>query len=159
MCCNTCHKLSTTMYQMCGVHGREVERRPRNLEVPSSIPESECQLWDFSIGQHIRHEYRCTSHEAELKEISISCKNLFLNRFKINMLKLNVRQIILLIVSETVLEINNFLITITSWLKVDLSLLAIVSNTAKKESSQWIEKFYAEYWKAWIGASATMIYQ
>ena len=62
-----------------GVRGREVERRPRNLEVPSSIPGSGCQLWDFFIGPHIRREYWCSSQEAESREISISCKNLFLN--------------------------------------------------------------------------------
>ena len=31
----------------CGVRGREVERWPRNPEVPSSIAGSGCQLWDF----------------------------------------------------------------------------------------------------------------
>ena len=56
-----------------GVRGREVERRPRNLEVPSSIPGSGCQLWDFFIGPHIRREYWCSSQEAESREISISC--------------------------------------------------------------------------------------
>ena len=71
-----------------GVRGREVERRPCNLEVPSSIPGSGCQLWDFFIGPHIRREYCCSSQEAESREISISCKNLFLNRCKINMFKL-----------------------------------------------------------------------
>ena len=71
------------------IRGREVERRPRNLEVPSSIPGSGCQLWDFFIGSHIRREYWCSSQEAESREISISCKNLFLNRCKINMFKLN----------------------------------------------------------------------
>ena len=71
-----------------GVCGREVERRSRDLEVPSSIPGSGCQLWDFFIGPHIRREYWCSSQEAESREISISCKNLFLNRCKINMFKL-----------------------------------------------------------------------
>ena len=74
-----------------GVRGREVERRPRNLEVPSTIPGSGCQLWDFFIGPHIRREYWCSSQEAESREISISCKNLFLNRCKINMFKLKSR--------------------------------------------------------------------
>ena len=73
---------------MCGVHGREVERRPRNLKVLSSIPTSGCKPWDFFIGPHIRCEYWCSSQEAESREISISCKNLFLNRCEINMYKL-----------------------------------------------------------------------
>ena len=42
----------------------------------------------FFIGPHIRREYWCSSQEAELREISISCKNLFLNRCKINVFKL-----------------------------------------------------------------------
>ena len=42
----------------------------------------------FFSGPHIRHEYWCSSQEAESREISISCKNLFLNRCKINMFKL-----------------------------------------------------------------------
>ena len=75
---------------MCGVRGREVERRPRNLQVPSSIPGIRFQLWDFFIGPHIRREYWCSSHEAESSVISISCKNLFLNRCKINMFKLKI---------------------------------------------------------------------
>ena len=72
---------------LCGVRGREVELWPRNLEVPSSIPGSGCQLWDFFIGPHIWREYWCSSQEAESREISISCKNLFLNRCKINIFK------------------------------------------------------------------------
>ena len=32
------------------VRGREVERRPRNHEVPSSSPGSGSQLWDFSLA-------------------------------------------------------------------------------------------------------------
>ena len=36
-----------------GVRGHEVERRPHILEVPTSIPGSMCQLWDFFIGPHI----------------------------------------------------------------------------------------------------------
>ena len=75
-----------------GVRGREVKRRPRNLEVPSSIPGSGCHLWDFFIGPDIRYEYLCSSQEAESREISLSCKNLILNRCKINMFKLNERQ-------------------------------------------------------------------
>ena len=34
---------------MCGVRGREVERRPCNHEVPSSSPGSGSQLRDFSM--------------------------------------------------------------------------------------------------------------
>ena len=80
-----------TSLKFCrGVRGREVERRPCNLEVPSSIPGSGCQLWDFFIGPHIRREYWCSSQEAESREISISCKNLFLNRCKINMFKVKI---------------------------------------------------------------------
>ena len=39
----------------------------------------------ISIGPHIRHEYWCTSQEAESREISISCRNLFLNWCEMNM--------------------------------------------------------------------------
>ena len=39
-----------TPAQQCGVHGREVERRPCNHEVPSSSPGSWSQLWDFSLA-------------------------------------------------------------------------------------------------------------
>ena len=74
---------------MCGVRGREVELRPRNRDVPSSSPGSGSQLWDFSLAHTFRREYWCSSQEAESREISISCKNLFLNRCKINMFKLN----------------------------------------------------------------------
>ena len=42
----------------------------------------------FLTGPHIRREYSCSSQEAELREISRSSKNLFLNRCKINMFKL-----------------------------------------------------------------------
>ena len=35
---------------MCSVRGREVELRPCNFEVPSSIPGSGCQHWDFSLA-------------------------------------------------------------------------------------------------------------
>ena len=76
-------------YVLCGVRGLEVERRPCNHEVPSSSPGSGSQSLGFFIGPHIRREY-CSSQEAESREISISCKNLFLNRCKINMFKLNV---------------------------------------------------------------------
>ena len=40
----------------------------------------------FFIGPHIRRRYWYSSQEAESREISISCKNLFLNRCKINKL-------------------------------------------------------------------------
>ena len=42
----------------------------------------------FLIGPHNRRKYWCSSQEAESREISISCKNLFLNRCKINLFKL-----------------------------------------------------------------------
>ena len=48
-----------------GVCGPEVEGPPCNLEVPSSIPRSWCQLWDFFIGPHIQREYWFSSQEAE----------------------------------------------------------------------------------------------
>ena len=34
----------------CGVRGREVERRPCYLDIPSSSPGSGSQLWDFSLA-------------------------------------------------------------------------------------------------------------
>ena len=43
----------------------------------------------FFIGPHIWREYWCSSQEAESREISISCKDLFLNRCKINMFELD----------------------------------------------------------------------
>ena len=43
----------------------------------------------FFIGSHIRRECWCSSQEAESREISISCKNLFLNQCIINMFKLS----------------------------------------------------------------------
>ena len=64
-------------YLFCGARGRAVERRPRNLEVPSSIPGSGFQIWNVFIGLHVRREYWYSSQEAESREISISCKNLF----------------------------------------------------------------------------------
>ena len=70
-----------------GVRGREVERWPCNREVPSSSLGSGSQLWDFSLAHTL--QYWCSSQEAESREISISCKNLFLSRCKINMFKLN----------------------------------------------------------------------
>ena len=71
-----------------GVCCHEVERQSCNLEVPSSIPGSGCQLWNFFIGPYIRRKYWCSSQEAESREISVSCKNLFLNQYRINMFKL-----------------------------------------------------------------------
>ena len=73
---------------LCGVCGHAVEGRPRNHEVPSSSPVSGSQLWDFSLAHTFRREYWCSSQEAESREISIRCKNFFLNRCKINMFKL-----------------------------------------------------------------------
>ena len=73
---------------LCGVRGHEVERWPRNHEVPSSSPGSWSQLWDFSLAHTFRREYWCSFQEAKSREISISCKNLSLNRCKINMFKL-----------------------------------------------------------------------
>ena len=72
------------------VHGHEVECQPRNLEVPSLIPRSGCKLWDFFIGPHIRRKYWCSSQEAASREISVSCKNLFLSRCNINMFNFKV---------------------------------------------------------------------
>ena len=75
----------------CGVRGREVDRQPCNHEVLSSSPGSGSQLLRFFIGPHIQSEYWCSSEEAETREITISYKNLFLNRCEINtcMFKLN----------------------------------------------------------------------
>ena len=73
----------------CGVCGREVYRRPCNHEIPSASPRERVSTLGFFIGPHIRREYWCSSQEAESREISISCKNLFLNRCKVNMFKLN----------------------------------------------------------------------
>ena len=50
---------------LCGVRGREVERQPRNHEVPSSSPGRGSQLWDFSLARTFRREYWCSSQEAE----------------------------------------------------------------------------------------------
>ena len=50
----------------------------------------------FFIGPHIRHEYWCSYQEAESREISRSCWNLFLNRCKINMFKLKLCLLIFL---------------------------------------------------------------
>ena len=68
------------------VHGHEIQRWPRNPRIPSSIPESRCQL-GFSLAHtfSIQHENWCSSQEAELREIRISCKNLLLKQCKINM--------------------------------------------------------------------------
>ena len=71
----------------CGVHGREAEGRPHNHKDPNSIPGSGCQLWDIYWSTHLGLVLM-SSQVAESKEISISCKNLFLNRCKINMFKL-----------------------------------------------------------------------
>ena len=71
-----------------GVHGREVECLPRNHKVPSSIPWSMCQM-KFSSAKTFGASTQCSSQEAEFREISGSCKNLFLNHCKINKFKLN----------------------------------------------------------------------
>ena len=83
-----CVLILPCLYSISGVRGCEVERRPRSHEVPSSIHGRGFQLSDFFICPHIWPEYWCSSQEAESREISISCKNLFLNRCKINMFKL-----------------------------------------------------------------------
>ena len=56
-----CDKYVSVVSVVGGVCGREVERRSRNVEVPSSIPEGGCHLWDFSIGPQFRREYWCSS--------------------------------------------------------------------------------------------------
>ena len=45
-----CKQFWCQIAQLCGVRGREVERRPCNHEVPSSSPGSGSQLWDFSLA-------------------------------------------------------------------------------------------------------------
>ena len=47
---------------MFDVRSREVERRPRNFKVMSSIPGSRSQLRIF-IGSRIRCEYWCSSNK------------------------------------------------------------------------------------------------
>ena len=54
---------------ICGVRGREVERRPCNHEVPSSSPGSGSELWDFSLGPHIRREYWCSSRKQNRERL------------------------------------------------------------------------------------------
>ena len=71
----------------CGVRGCVVECWPCNHEVPSSNPGSGSQLWDFSLA----HTFGASTGVVPRKqnqEISTSCKNLFLNRCKVNMFKL-----------------------------------------------------------------------
>ena len=63
----------------CGVRVHEIEHRPCNPEVQSSIPRSR-----IFIGQQFCCEYWCSSQEAELREIGISCKNLIPIRCKID---------------------------------------------------------------------------
>ena len=41
---------------LCGLRDLEVERRPHNHKVPSSIPGSGGQFWDF-ISPHVLREY------------------------------------------------------------------------------------------------------
>ena len=68
-----------------GVCGCEAEHWPHNRKVPSSIPGSRCQLWDFHNWYTHLHQYWCSFQDAEFREISISRNNLFLNQYKINM--------------------------------------------------------------------------
>ena len=70
-------------YQTGGVRGLEVECRPCNDKVSSLSPEEPVSTLGFFIGPHIQCEYWCSSQEAESREISISCKNLFLNQCEI----------------------------------------------------------------------------
>ena len=63
-------------YDQCGIRGREEERQPHNHEVPRSIVRSRCRLGPCPP---IRRVYFCSSQEAESKDISVSCKDLFLN--------------------------------------------------------------------------------
>ena len=71
----------------CGVGGREVVLASQSWG-PEFMSRGRVATLEFFIGPHIRHEYWCSSLEAELREINISCKNLFLNWCKINMIKL-----------------------------------------------------------------------
>ena len=64
-----------------GAHDSEVERRPHYHQVVSSNLGSGCQLWNCSLDYTIGAEYLCSSQEAESREKSLSCKNLFLNRY------------------------------------------------------------------------------
>ena len=64
--------------------------RPRNHDVPSSIPRSGCQLLDFHWPTH----YWCSSMKAKSRENRISCKNLFINRCKIDMFELSYSSLI-----------------------------------------------------------------
>ena len=67
------------------VPDREIEEQPYNRKVRVRFP---CP--------HIRHEYWCSSQEAESRDISISCMNLLLNRCKMNtcMFKLSKKSIL-----------------------------------------------------------------
>ena len=64
------------------VENLSFKRRPRYHRVPSSDIN-----FGIFIGPHIRREYWYSSLEAESREIRVSCKNLFLNRYEINMFK------------------------------------------------------------------------
>ena len=55
---------------MSMVSSCEVECLPCNYKVPSLIPRSGCQLWDFHWPTYW-HEYWCSSQEAELTLSSI----------------------------------------------------------------------------------------
>ena len=69
--------------KLCGVRACELEGWPCKHKVPSSTPGSGCQLWDFCSAR-VLAEFQ----EAESREISIGCKNLFFNRCKMNMFNL-----------------------------------------------------------------------
>ena len=67
--------------------GREVERWPQIIRSQVRFPGAGVNLGTF-VDPHIRREYWCSSQEAESREISVSCKNFFLNQCEINMFKL-----------------------------------------------------------------------
>ena len=78
----------TVKFSHCGVRDREVERRPRNLEVPSSIPGSGCQLWDFSLAHTFGESTGVVPRKQNRERLVDVVENLFLNRCKINISKL-----------------------------------------------------------------------
>ena len=81
---------SVPSFNDSGVRSREVELRTLNNTVPSSTYGSQwMSTLGFFIGPNIRRYYRCSSQEAESRDISISCKIFFLNRCEINMFKRN----------------------------------------------------------------------
>ena len=62
--------------QTCGVRGREVERRPRNLKVPSAIPSCGCKLKDFHWPKHSALVLVKFPQEEESRKISIKLQDL-----------------------------------------------------------------------------------